>query len=55
MQTQLLADRRGCQRVIAGNHFDADAGILAFGNRSNRLDAWRIDNPDHANQFKMVG
>ena len=45
---QLAADGGGCVRMIAGNHFDLNAGRFAAAQRVGDFCARRVDDPDHA-------
>ena len=36
--------------MVAGDHHDADAGVLAAGHRLHGFRAWRIDDADDAQQ-----
>jgi hypothetical protein len=45
-QLQLAGDRARGFRMIPGDHLDRDAGVLAFGDRFDRLLAGRIDQAD---------
>ena len=54
LDSEVVADRRGRRRVVAGDHADTDPGLLAAGDRVLRLLARRIHDPDQCKQRQAL-
>ena len=54
LDAELARDRGGGRGVVAGDHPDPDAGVLALRDRGLRLRARRVDDADHREQRQVL-
>ena len=54
VDAELLADRGGGHRVVAGDHAHLDAGAVALLDGRLRLGPRRVDDADHGEQGEVV-
>ena len=54
LDAQLAGDRGGRRRVVAGDHPDPDAGVVALGDRRPGLGPRRVDDADHREQGELL-
>lgn len=54
LQADLPSDGGNRAGVVAGDHFHADAGSVAVHDGGDRFPAWRINQPDQAEQYEST-
>ena len=54
LDAQLGGDRGGGRGVVAGDHPNPDAGVVALGDRGLGLGARRVDDADHREQREVL-